>query len=116
MYFLVSSEWADVGTEPTITNSRSPTPRRIDLMLANRAFLSISDGYSLAWETGLPSHAVQFVSIAGATPPVYPSWQSPPCHAPPPPASLPITPEEAWMAVPTDLIARVRALVASNQV
>ena len=113
LYSLVASEWSDIGTEPTSICSRSTCPRRIDLLLANRAFSAIVEGYSLAWDTGLPSHAVQFLSLSGVPPPLFPAWQSP---APLPPPVLPISPEEAWRSVPPDLLARTRALALSNQV
>ena len=60
LYSLVASEWVDIGTEPTSICSRSIHPRRIDLLLANQAFFALTEGYSLDWDTGIPSHAVQF--------------------------------------------------------
>jgi hypothetical protein len=42
-------------------------------MLANRAFLALIEGYSLDWDTGIPSHAVQFLSLTGSAPPTVPS-------------------------------------------
>ena len=112
LYSLVASEWADFGTEPTSICSRSISPRRIDLLFANRAFTAILEGYTLAWETGIPSHAVQFVSVTGSPPPLCPSWQTP---AALPSPILPISPEEAWRSVPTDLLHRTRALALANQ-
>jgi hypothetical protein len=70
LFSLVASEWIDVGSEPTSICSRSVHPRRIDLLLANRAFASLILGYSLAWETGIPTHAVQTLSLPGSAPPL----------------------------------------------
>jgi hypothetical protein len=113
LYSLVASEWTDIGTEPTSICSRSITPRRIDLLLANRALIATIEGYTLDWDTGIPSHAVQFIDVSGSPPPLYPAWQSPP---PLPLPVLPISPEEAWRSVPTELLARTRAHALANQV
>jgi hypothetical protein len=53
------------------------------------------------------------LSLSGSAPPLFPSWQSP---APLPPPALPISPEEAWLSVPAELLARTRALAIANRV
>ena len=70
LYSLVASEWVDIGTEPTSICSRSTHPRRIDLLLANRAFLALTEGYSLDWDTGIPSRVPVLVPFWVRTSPV----------------------------------------------
>jgi hypothetical protein len=46
----------------------SITPRRIDLLLANRALIVTIEGYTLDWDTGIPSHASSSSSCPGLPP------------------------------------------------
>jgi hypothetical protein len=110
---LVASGWSDIGSEPTCAVAATTVPRRIDLLLANAAFHALVTGYTLAWDTGLPTHAAQLVSLIDKPPPSYEAW------LPPPPLPDPlrhISKEAAWAKVPAELIVQLRRHMARDDV
>ena len=72
---LAVGGWADLHTEPTCATGSATTPRRIDLLLANKAWQMRTLSVRVCWATGLATHAVQYVELDTQAAPLVRLWK-----------------------------------------
>lgn len=71
---LALGGWCDLGHEDTCATAQSERPRRIDLLLGNRAFQHRTAAITTDWCTGLAAHAAQYISVITEKPPMTRLW------------------------------------------
>lgn len=73
--WLHTCGWKDAGSEPTCLASRTRVAKRIDVVLANRFLQPSVAGYKLSWDSGLLTHAAQYVTLAVGQHRLHQVWQ-----------------------------------------
>ena len=76
-FALGCSDWRDPGAGKG-TSSAAWEPRRIDCTLLNPAMRNRLVGHSMAWDTGMPTHAVQSLRLRAGQLPDCPQWEQTP--------------------------------------
>ena len=66
---LIISNWSDCPEAPTCAAASARRARRIDLLIANLPFQRRLRHASVDWETGLYTHAAQFLVVSAESPP-----------------------------------------------
>ena len=80
---LIISNWSDCLDAPTCAAASARRARRIDLLIASRPFQRRLRHAEVDWETGLFTHAAQYLHVAACSPAPCRTWApSPPIPAP----------------------------------
>ena len=112
-YAMAVGGWKDLGHLPTSSSVVALAPRRIDVMIANRACAQLAGSASIDWTLGVPAHAAQWCAFPARGRHMAPVWV-------PPPALL--EPEKgadraaAWAAVDEGLVDRAWRTAASGSI
>jgi hypothetical protein len=67
--------WKDAGSEATCLASRTRTAKRIDVVFTNRFLQPSITDYKLCWDTGLLTHAAQYLTLAVGQNRLHQVWQ-----------------------------------------